>query len=69
MDKLLNTKQVCEQLSIGKTALWAGVNSGRLPGPVRVMDRMTRWKQSDIDDYIRSLNPDEFEKRCDLANS
>jgi predicted DNA-binding transcriptional regulator AlpA len=36
-------------IPISASAWWAGVRGGRYPQPIRLGDRITVWKKSDID--------------------
>lgn len=35
-------------IPIGKSSWWAGVKSGRFPQPIKLGNRTTCWKKSDI---------------------
>ncbi|PHM63974.1 AlpA family phage regulatory protein [Xenorhabdus stockiae] len=54
MDKILNYKQVCEVMSISKATLYRKIKQGKIPKPLKD-GRSSRWKESDITDYINSL--------------
>lgn len=54
-EKLLRLPQVLERLPISSAAWWRGVKDGRYPQAVKLAPRVTVWRQSDIDQLIRSL--------------
>ncbi|MCC8378677.1 MULTISPECIES: helix-turn-helix transcriptional regulator [unclassified Xenorhabdus] len=55
MEKLLSTKQVCETISISKPTLYRKIGSGQIPKPLKD-GRTSKWKESDISEYINSLS-------------
>lgn len=54
-ERLVTPKEFCERLSISKTTFFNWVNSGKLPQPIRLGDRILRWKSSVVDEAIDSL--------------
>lgn len=53
-EELLTIKDFCACLKAGKTTVWAGVKTGRLPKPIKVMG-MTRWRRSEIETFLADL--------------
>lgn len=47
-DRLLTVKDVAELLNVGKSTVWAWAEIGRLPQPVRLGGRCTRWWHSQV---------------------
>jgi len=47
-DRLVRDKEVLEILPISRASWWSGVRSGRYPQPVRLGERTTCWKLSEI---------------------
>lgn len=47
-DRLLRLKHVLKIIPMSRSAWWAGVRAGRLPEPVRLGNRCTCWRESDI---------------------
>ena len=50
--QLLTRKEVQERLRISRTTLYRLVEAGKFPSPIRVGDRLCRWRESDIDAYV-----------------
>jgi predicted DNA-binding transcriptional regulator AlpA len=50
--KLLRLKQVLEVIPVSKSAWWAGVKSGRFPQSLKLGERTTCWRASDIQALI-----------------
>ncbi|HEX8013137.1 MAG TPA: AlpA family phage regulatory protein [Casimicrobiaceae bacterium] len=50
--QLLMMKDVCVKLRRGKTQIYADIKAGRFPLPIRIGIGATRWKESDIDEWI-----------------
>jgi predicted DNA-binding transcriptional regulator AlpA len=52
---LLNVAQVCVYLGgISESKVWALTSAGKLPAPVKI-DRITRWRRSDLDEWAENL--------------
>ena len=48
-DRLLRISQIIpEILPISKTSWWNGVKTGKYPQPVKLGERTTAWRESDI---------------------
>ncbi|MGD0231166.1 MAG: AlpA family phage regulatory protein [Syntrophorhabdales bacterium] len=45
---LLRVKQVLLFVPVSRSNWWAGVKSGRFPQPVKLSERVTCWRASDI---------------------
>ena len=41
---LLNIKQVCARLGIGRSAIYTGMAAGRIPRPIHVAPKAPRWR-------------------------
>jgi predicted DNA-binding transcriptional regulator AlpA len=54
-EKLLRLKQVLELIPISKSSWWAGCSSGKYPQPIKLGEKTTVWKLSDINRLIASL--------------
>ena len=50
----LRDKQVAEILTIGRSSVWRLVKEGKLPAPLKISERVTVWKLSDIEAFIAS---------------
>jgi prophage regulatory protein len=45
-------------IPVGRTQWWAGIKSGRYPAPVKLSERVTAWRVSDIRALIERLAVD-----------
>ena len=55
IEKYLSAKEVAKKLSIGVSTVYDWVKKGKLK-PIKIGNKTTRYKNSDIEKYIRSLN-------------
>lgn len=55
MDNLLNRKQVCNVLSLSRATLYRKIKNGLIPKPLKD-GRSSKWKESDLQPYIDSLD-------------
>jgi predicted DNA-binding transcriptional regulator AlpA len=53
--QLLTDREVGAMLRVHPGTIWRWVSEGRLPKPVRVADRATRWFRSDIEAHVAAL--------------
>ena len=54
-EKLLRLKQVVELTNISKATIWRWVKDGTFPQPIKITNRVTVWKSSDVEAYIASV--------------
>jgi prophage regulatory protein len=54
--RLLRLPQVLEILPVSKSHFWQGVKDGRYPTPVKLSERVTCWRESDILALLESLS-------------
>ena len=47
-ERLLRLKQVLEFVPISKSSWWAGVKSGKYPKPIKLGERTTCWRLSEV---------------------
>lgn len=47
-DKLLREREVLQRIPVSRASWWAGVRNGRFPRPVKLGERTTAWRESDI---------------------
>jgi len=45
---LLRIKQVLKFIPVSRSSWWAGVKSGRFPQSIKLSERVTVWRASDI---------------------
>jgi excisionase family DNA binding protein len=57
MDTLITVQDVAEILCVSTRQVYASVAAGRLPKPVKLGHRTTRWKATDIQAYLDQLKP------------
>ena len=46
-------KSVKSQVSMSPSNIWDRVAKGTFPKPIKLSPRVTVWRQSDIDDFIK----------------
>jgi prophage regulatory protein len=54
-EKLLRLPEVCQDCGISKSTVWLRVKNGTFPRPVKHGARCTRWIESEIENWKRSL--------------
>lgn len=54
MNQYLRDKQVAEMLTIGRSSVWRMAKEGKLPKPIKLSERVSVWKLSDIEAFIAS---------------
>ena len=54
MNQYLRDKQVAEMLTIGRSSVWRMAKEGKLPTPIKLSERVTVWKLSDIEAFVAS---------------
>ena len=52
---LYRLPKVLQLVPVSRSHWWAGVASGKFPKGIKLSDRVTVWKSSDIDALIASL--------------
>jgi prophage regulatory protein len=53
-DKLLRLRQVLKVIPVSKSTWWAGVKSSKFPQPIKLGERTTAWKESDIQQIVNN---------------
>jgi predicted DNA-binding transcriptional regulator AlpA len=53
--QIVGDKNNTPLIPIGKSTWWAGVKSGKFPQPVKLGERTTAWRVSDIQKLIESM--------------
>ncbi|MBW2186923.1 MAG: AlpA family phage regulatory protein [Deltaproteobacteria bacterium] len=54
-DSLLRMKQVLEIVPLGKSTVWKMVAENKFPQPVKLSERCTAWRESDIQRWMDEL--------------
>lgn len=57
---LLRVKEVAKKTSAGKSTIWGWVKDGKFPKPIKLSDRISVWKESDIDEWIESKKDKDY---------
>jgi prophage regulatory protein len=52
---LLRVKQVLRFVPVSRSSWWAGVKAGRFPKPMKLSERVTVWRASDIRDLVEGI--------------
>lgn len=47
-ERLLRLKQVLEVIPVSKSTWWAGVSSGKFPKAIKLGDKTTCWRLSEV---------------------
>ncbi|MHB1140671.1 MAG: helix-turn-helix transcriptional regulator [Sulfuricaulis sp.] len=58
----LRLPQVLELFPISKSAWWRGIKTGIYPKPVRLGERCTAWRASDISELLERVSNQNAEK-------
>ena len=53
---LLRIQDVLERLPISRSSLYAGIQTGLYPQPVRIGKRTVAWREEDIEACIVAMN-------------
>ena len=53
---LLRLPQVLGRFPVSKSTWWAGVKTGRFPKPIRMGNRCSMWRATDIDLLIEEIS-------------
>jgi prophage regulatory protein len=54
---LLRIKQVLQFVPVSRSSWWKGVKEGRYPQPVKLSQRITCWKATDIRRLVEGARP------------
>jgi prophage regulatory protein len=57
LSKILRRKSVLELTGLSKTTMYSEIEAGNFPKPVQLTARSVGWKESDIDEWVRSRLP------------
>ena len=45
---LMTVKQVARLLGVGKSTIWRWCKQGKFPRPIKLSQRITRWRAEDV---------------------
>ena len=54
MERLLRVSEVADRVGLSIREVWRRVAAGRFPKPARLGPRVTRFREADINAYIRN---------------
>ncbi len=54
-ERLLKLRDVEALVALKRTAIYEMARAGRFPAPVKLSSRCARWKQSDVQRWLRDL--------------
>ena len=50
--ELLSANDVAARLGISRSTVWRFVAAGKLPQPIKISERCSRWKSTDLANFI-----------------
>ena len=50
----IRIKDVMKKTGLARSTIWLWVKEGKLPKPIKLSERVTVWKESDIDEWMES---------------
>ena len=50
----IRIKDVMKKTGLARSTVWLWVKEGKLPKPIKLSERVTVWKESDIDEWMES---------------
>lgn len=53
--RLMTITEVCQFTGLGESTVWDMSRRGRLPKPVKLGTRVTRWVSSELDAWVEDL--------------
>ena len=56
-DKWLRLRDVLEKNGVSLAAIYEWINDGRFPKPLQCGPKAVRWRDSDVEAWMRSLEP------------
>lgn len=54
---LLDVRQVAELLGVHQRTVWRMAATGALPAPIRLSERVVRWRLADLERYLSRAKP------------
>ncbi len=54
-DGYLRLPDVLKLIPVSKSTFWEGIKTGRYPKPVKLSERITAWRVSDIQKFLNSV--------------
>ena len=54
--RAVDADEFCSRCRFSKSKLYREIQAGHIPKPMKLGYRMSRWLESDIDDYLAKMN-------------
>jgi prophage regulatory protein len=51
-ERFLRIQEVMKKVGMGRATIYARVNSGQFPRPIKLSPRMARWRESEIEQWM-----------------
>ena len=51
-DRILRRREVERRVGLGRSAIYAAINRGEFPKPIKLTSRAVGWRQSDIEAWL-----------------
>jgi prophage regulatory protein len=51
-DRILRFAELSRKVGLGRTAVYAEIDAGKFPRPVKLTERATGWRESEVDAWI-----------------
>lgn len=68
-EKLLRLNQILEIVPLGRSTLWKMVAEDRFPHPVKLSERCTAWRESEIQQWMKDLSSNGIVNSCPGKNN
>lgn len=52
-ERLMKVREVAQRLTISVRKIWRDVAAGLFPAPIKLGPRTTRWRESEIEQFLR----------------
>ncbi|HRQ74696.1 MAG TPA: helix-turn-helix domain-containing protein [Phycisphaerales bacterium] len=60
---LLSARRVADLLGVHPRSVWRMAQTGEIPPPIRLSERLVRWRLSDLREYLDQKSADAMEAR------
>lgn len=57
-DRLLRIHEVCQMVGMSRSSVYRAMRKGTFPQSVRLGEKTVRWRNSDLDAWMRDLPSD-----------
>lgn len=55
IERLYDVKEVSQAYGLGVSTIWKMSKEGTFPAPVKISRGITRWKKSDLENWLSSI--------------